>query len=130
MIFYKWLLGQEESFTLEDLIHVDSSLYEQLKRFQNIVHRRDQLRQQSQHQSNNIQTKKRLKSKDDLSPCTNQHVDVSDSSLLLDGCSINDLSLVFVLPGYPSVELKKGGKDCSVTLENLDQYIDVSHRKF
>jgi E3 ubiquitin-protein ligase TRIP12 len=43
----------------------------------------------------------------------------------MDGCSIEDLELDFTLPGYPNIELKKGGKDKRVTLENLEEYLQV-----
>ena len=46
-------------------------------------------------------------------------------TLTLDGCSIEDLGLDFTLPGYPSIEMKKGGKDVNVTLENMDQYVSL-----
>ena len=36
--------------------------------------------------------------------------------------------LDFTLPGYPNIELRKGGRDTCVTLENLSSYISlVSH---
>ncbi len=43
----------------------------------------------------------------------------------MDGCIIEDLGLDFVLPGYPHIELKKGGKDIAVTLDNLEEYLKV-----
>ena len=43
----------------------------------------------------------------------------------MDGCSIEDLGLDFTLPGYPSIELRKGGKDTNVTLSNIDQYVKL-----
>ena len=43
----------------------------------------------------------------------------------MDGCTIEDLSLDFILPGYPHIELKKGGKDIPVTLHNLEEYLKV-----
>ena len=46
-------------------------------------------------------------------------------SLTLDGCSVEDLDLDFVLPGYPNMELKKGGKNLPVTLHNLEEYLKV-----
>ena len=46
----------------------------------------------------------------------------------MDGCPVEDLGLDFTLPGYPNIELMKGGKDVTVTLENLAQYVKlVSH---
>merc|ERR1712198_783605 len=48
--------------------------------------------------------------------------------LTMDGCPIEDLGLDFTLPGYPNIELRKGGKDINVTLDNLSQYVRlVSH---
>ena len=47
------------------------------------------------------------------------------SSLTLDGCSIDDLGLDFTLPGFPNIELKKGGKDTPVTLDNIEQYLNL-----
>ena len=41
------------------------------------------------------------------------------------GGTVEDLDLDFVLPGYPAIELKKGGKDIHVTLDNLDEYLKV-----
>jgi len=41
------------------------------------------------------------------------------------GGTIEDLDVDFVLPGYPSIELKKGGKDVHVTLDNLEEYLKV-----
>lgn len=46
-------------------------------------------------------------------------------SLNLDGCLISDLGLVFELPGYENIELRKGGSEIPVTTYNLDQYIKV-----
>ena len=45
--------------------------------------------------------------------------------LTVDGCLIEDLELDFVLPGYPDIELKKGGKNIAVTLDNLEDYVQV-----
>ena len=45
----------------------------------------------------------------------------------MDGCPIEDLGLDFVLPGYRNVELKKGGKDIAVTLDNLELYLKVDN---
>jgi E3 ubiquitin-protein ligase TRIP12 len=132
--FYQWMLGEEDSLNLEDLIHIDRNLYDQFKKLQNIVHIRDKLMTENQSlnqqttTTNKLNNKKRLKSKDDSqvenSPCSNMF-DENDERLFLDGCKIDDLALIFTLPGHPNIELKKGGKDCSVTIQNLDQYVNV-----
>ena len=47
------------------------------------------------------------------------------SSITLDGCSVEDLSLNFTLPGYPNIELRKNGSDVAVTIQNLDGYLQL-----
>ena len=51
-------------------------------------------------------------------------------SLSMDGCSIEDLDIDFTLPGYGHIELKKGGKDIPVTLENLEEYLQVLLKRY
>ena len=46
-------------------------------------------------------------------------------NLTMDGCSVEDLGLDFVLPGHQHIELKKGGRDTVVTLDNLEDYLRV-----
>lgn len=45
----------------------------------------------------------------------------------MNGCSVEDLGLDFTLPGFPNIELKKGGKDVPVTIHNLEEYLRVSY---
>lgn len=49
-------------------------------------------------------------------------------SLNINGCSVEDLGLDFTLPGFPNIELKKGGKDVAVTIYNLEEYLRVGAR--
>lgn len=46
----------------------------------------------------------------------------------MNGCSVEDLGLDFTLPGFPNIELKKGGKDIPVTIHNLEEYLRVCNR--
>lgn len=46
-------------------------------------------------------------------------------ALNLDGCPVVDLGLDFTLPGSSTIELRKGGKDQPVTINNLEQYLKV-----
>ena len=129
IVFYKWILGQEETLNLEDLAHIDIDLYQQFKKLQSIIYARNKLMLQelNQQQITNklIDNKKYFKTKDDISVENSNLLDNNNENLLFDGCQIDDLSLIFTLPGYPNIELKKGGKDCLVTIENLDQYVNV-----
>ena len=47
------------------------------------------------------------------------------NALELDGCPIESLGLDFTLPGYPQIELRKGGREMAVTPYNLDEYCKV-----
>lgn len=47
----------------------------------------------------------------------------------MNGCSVEDLGLDFTLPGFPNIELKKGGKDIPVTIHNLEEYLRVRKSK-
>ncbi|KAG6909327.1 hypothetical protein DXG01_000927 [Tephrocybe rancida] len=51
-----------------------------------------------------------------------QNNKLSRKVALVESVSIEDLALDFTLPGY-DIELKPGGKDISVTSENVDEYI-------
>ncbi|KAE8132563.1 hypothetical protein BDV38DRAFT_207292 [Aspergillus pseudotamarii] len=42
----------------------------------------------------------------------------------VDGVTVEDLSLDFTLPGYPSIELIKDGSNVPVTIENVDLYVE------
>lgn len=42
----------------------------------------------------------------------------------VDGVKVDDLGLDFTLPGYPSIDLIKDGSNTSVTIENVDLYVD------
>lgn len=47
----------------------------------------------------------------------------------MNGCSVEDLGLDFTLPGFPNIELKKGGKDTPVTIHNLEEYLRVCRKQ-
>ena len=48
------------------------------------------------------------------------------SSITMDGCSLEDLGLDFLLPGFPNFELMKGGSKTSLSINNIDKYLSVS----
>jgi len=45
---------------------------------------------------------------------------------LNDSLRIADMGLTFVLQGYDHIELKKGGKDIIVTIDNIEEYLDLT----
>lgn len=44
--------------------------------------------------------------------------------LQVHGATIEDMSLDFTLPGYPSIELMPNGANVSVTIDNVEKYVD------
>lgn len=94
LAFYRWLLGQEGSLHLPDLVYVAPQVHQTLAKMQSFLRRK-------------------ASGKTSISDCDDF------------GCSIEDFCLDFTLPGYPDLELRKGGKDILVTEENLEQYIKV-----
>lgn len=56
---------------------------------------------------------------------TKESLQYALETLTMNGCSVEDLGLDFTLPGFPNIELKKGGKDIPVTIHNLEEYLRV-----
>jgi len=108
--FYTWLLHGEQSLSSSrgDLHHIDPTIASTISQLQGIVRK-----------------KRRLEEDTKISP-TERQAKLKD--LTMDGCPVEDLGLDFTLPGYPNIELRKGGKDINVTVDNLGQYVRlVSH---
>ncbi|XP_067205522.1 E3 ubiquitin-protein ligase TRIP12 isoform X2 [Linepithema humile] len=105
LTFYRWLLGEEHTLTLADLAHVCPDVHRTLGKLQEVVRRKEVMEKD--------QTLRPLEKA--------QLIEVLD----LDTCPISDLGLVFELPGYENIELRKGGSEIPVTIHNLDQYIKL-----
>ncbi|XP_072379801.1 E3 ubiquitin-protein ligase TRIP12 isoform X1 [Diabrotica undecimpunctata] len=102
--FYRWLLGQESCLTLSDLRHVNPELHRTLRKMHFIVKERDEILANMDY---------------------TQDERMSEiEKLEFDGCSIDDLGIDFVVPGY-NIELMKGGKSTHVTIHNLHLYVKL-----
>ncbi|KFB42782.1 thyroid hormone receptor interactor 12 [Anopheles sinensis] len=103
--FYRWMLSEESSLGLADLGQIAPEVQGTLLRLNEIVKQRDQI--QADHTLDAMEKTEKIESLD------------------LDGCPISDLGLDFVLPGHPNIELRRGGRDMAVTINNLHQYISL-----
>ncbi|ETE69882.1 putative E3 ubiquitin-protein ligase TRIP12 [Ophiophagus hannah] len=101
--FYKWMLRQETSLTSHDLFNIDPVVAKSVYHLEEIVRQKRRLEQDKS------QTKESLQ--------------YALETLTMNGCSVEDLGLDFTLPGFPNIELKKGGKDIPVTIHNLEEYL-------
>ncbi|CAG8112315.1 unnamed protein product [Penicillium salamii] len=68
-----------------------------------------------------VNEKNAVENDDRLSP--NQKAEALQD-ITVHGVKVDDLSLDFTLPGYPSIELIPGGTDVPLSIENVDTYID------
>ncbi|GFY77812.1 e3 ubiquitin-protein ligase TRIP12 [Trichonephila inaurata madagascariensis] len=105
LAFFKWMLNQEKYLSLGDLQHIDESLAHNISKLEKIIIEKKKLENDSSMNATEMNR--------------------SLESITLDGCSIKDLSLDFTLPGYSRIELKKGGKDISVNIHNLEDYLKL-----
>ncbi|XP_018399273.1 PREDICTED: E3 ubiquitin-protein ligase TRIP12 isoform X3 [Cyphomyrmex costatus] len=105
LTFYRWLLGEEHTLTLADLAYVCPDVYRTLSKLQDVVRKKEAM---EKDQTLRPHEKAQL-----------------IEALDLDTCPISELGLVFELPGYENIELRKGGSEISVTIYNLDQYIKL-----
>lgn len=88
--FYKWMLGLENRFDYRDLELIDPVLSRSIGQLQDLVRQ-----------------KRRLEEDTSLTP---ESLQLAIENLTLDGASVEDLGLDFILPGYPNIELKVSGR--------------------
>ncbi len=50
------------------------------------------------------------------------------SELTLDGVDVSDLGICFTVPGYDNVPLKDGGADIALTIDNIEEYVELLPR--
>jgi len=103
-VFYKWLLGRESYFSSSDLENVDPLFAKTFYRLEGLVRRKNKLMTECKSLSS---------------------IKEALEELTVDGCSIEDLHLDFTLPGYSLVELRKLGRDMTVTIHNLESYLKL-----
>uniref|UniRef100_A0A3Q3RR22 E3 ubiquitin-protein ligase n=1 Tax=Mastacembelus armatus TaxID=205130 RepID=A0A3Q3RR22_9TELE len=101
--FYKWMLRHELSISSHDLVNIDPGVAKSIQHLEDIIRQKKRLEQ------DRSQTRETLQQ--------------ALESLNMNGCSVEDLGLDFTLPGFPNIELKKGGKDVPVTIYNLEEYL-------
>lgn len=104
-VFLKMILGESVPLSVSTIKVVDPSLGQSLATLQQFVQRKKEIQADAKM---NAKAKKEAITK----------VDVK-------GVTLEDMCLDFTVPGYDDLELKAGGKDISVTMENVDEYIEL-----
>jgi E3 ubiquitin-protein ligase TRIP12 len=113
-VFYKWLIDPQ-SLCADDIKYIDTQLFKSI----------DSLKEYLRKKRNLMLKAYMLKDSNDNIAESLKSIQTELSELEK---TVLDLDLDFTLPGYNNIELKKGGKDIIVTLENLDEYLNVSLR--
>ncbi|XP_051580923.1 E3 ubiquitin-protein ligase TRIP12-like isoform X5 [Myxocyprinus asiaticus] len=101
--FYKWMLRHETSISSHDLVNIDPGVAKSIQHLEDIIRQKKRIEEDRSH--------------------TRETLQQALESLNMNGCSVEDLGLDFTLPGFPNIELKKGGKDVPVTIHNLEDYL-------
>ena len=97
--FCKWMVGQENSLQLRDIQNVDQTVFKSLGQLQDVVKRKKAIEKDLSH--------------------TPETLRLALADLTLDGASVEDLALDFVLPGYANIELKVSTLDGAISLSAL-----------
>lgn len=92
--------------SIDDLARMDSTVHRFMEQLLQLVHNKHAI-----NHNNNLSSDEK---------CSQV------KSLLLDGCSLEELSLNFCVPGHPMVEMMKGGRDEWLDVHNVEQYVKLS----
>ena len=109
--FYKWIVAPS-SLCEADIKYIDAQLFSSIESLKDYVRQRRHLLIKIYRISTNAGA-----AAGDKSGLENQLKELEKT--------VADLDLDFTLPGYSFIELKKGGKDLLVTLDNLEEYLKV-----
>jgi E3 ubiquitin-protein ligase TRIP12 len=103
--FYKAVQGHQLEYL--DIKDIDPALFKQLEAMRTLIHEKHKIEASSM--SADMKKKK-----------------INALTLNNDGVTTIDLLYqVFVLPGYPDIELKPNGKNIDLTIWNLEEYIEL-----
>lgn len=105
LAFYKWLLNLENNLSFADIKYIDESFAKTVFKLEKLVIRKNELEKELSHDASALKS--------------------ALGNLKFDGCSVEDLNLDFTLPGFPNIEMRKGGKDIVVNIHNLDRYLKL-----
>lgn len=105
LTFYKWILNQENNLYLSDIKYIDECFAETVFKLEQVMAKKIEIEKELSLDASALKS--------------------ALECLTLDGCPLEDLNLDFTLPGFPNIEMRKGGKDMTVNIHNLDQYLKL-----
>ncbi|EDV29613.1 uncharacterized protein TRIADDRAFT_52184 [Trichoplax adhaerens] len=99
--FCKWILNLESTLNIKDIQIIDPVFAKSLNDLHGILIEKTRIENDSSNSKENVANLRKLEE------------------------TVDDLCLDFTLPGQPNFELKKNSKNMSVSLENLEDYLQL-----
>ncbi|RDD46629.1 E3 ubiquitin-protein ligase TRIP12 [Trichoplax sp. H2] len=99
--FCKWILNLESTLNIKDIQIIDPVFAKSLNDLHSILIEKTRIENDSSNSKENVANLRKLEE------------------------TVDDLCLDFTLPGQPNFELKKNSKNMSVSLENLEDYLQL-----
>jgi len=100
-----WNLVLDKPILFKNIKYIDSNLYKTILDFINLIQQK-----QEYIKTNNIDKTQNIN---------------FDDIILYNNCKLSDLDIYFVFPGYNNIELKPNGNDILLTMNNIEEYVNL-----
>ena len=100
-----WNLVLDKPLLFKNIKLIDSDLYNTLSDFMNLINEKKEY-----IKKNNIQ---------------NIEICNFDNIILYNKCKLSSLDIYFTFPGYDNIEIKSNGKDILLTMNNIEEYVNL-----
>jgi len=100
-----WNLALDKPILFKNIKIVDSNLYKTLNDFINLINEK-----KTYIKKNNIEQIDKIN---------------FDDIILYNNCKLSELDIYFIFPGYNNIELKENGNDILLTMNNIEEYVNL-----
>ena len=100
-----WSLVLDKPLLFKNIKIIDTNLYKTLEDFINLINKKKEY-----IKNNNIEN------------CENYNF---DDKILYNNCKLSELDIYFIFPGYFNIELKPNGNDILLTINNIEEYVNL-----
>ena len=100
-----WNLVLDKPILFKNIKYIDSNLYKTILDFINLIEQK-----QEYIKTNNIDKTQNIN---------------FDDIILYNNCKLSELDIYFIFPGYNNIELKPNGNDILLTMNNIEEYVNL-----
>ena len=100
-----WNLILDKPVLFKNIKIIDSNLYKTLSDFMNLINNKKEY-----IKNNNIENYENIN---------------FDDIILYNNCKLSELDIYFIFPGYDNIELKPNGNDILLTMNNIEEYVNL-----